>query len=174
MTRNSNTNDISILMNKGDGTFFDEIRYSAGEYPNQLVATDLNNDSFLDILVQNNNSTDISILINNKDGTFKNESRLFVGYEMRDFTFGDIDKDGNQDILVSIDEKDMIGEGFNACTLYLGNGYGTFRSPIFYITGKSPIGGVLADLNNDGFLDLVVGNSFSWDMSVFINTGENR
>ena len=50
---------------------------------------------------------------------------------------------------------------------------GTFQSPIGYPVGPIPGLPVLADLNGDGILDMVVANAgFSGNLSVLIGNGD--
>ena len=45
-------------------------------------------------------------------------------------------------------------------SVYLGNGQGGFSAPTSYNAGPDPTGLTVADLENDGNLDLLVGNAF--------------
>ncbi len=70
--------------------------------------------------------------------------------------FGDIDNDGDQDIYV-------LGTG-ESNLLFENNGDGTFTD-ITAASGaggqtRHPVGCSMGDVNNDGFLDIVVGNSY--------------
>src|SRR5262249_28762368 len=55
--------------------------------------------------------------------------------------------------------------------IYLGDGKGGFLPPITYDAGLDPSGLTVADLNHDGQLDLVVGNSYG-DVLVLMGQGD--
>jgi len=100
-----------------------------------------------------------------------------------DAVFGDFDNDGWQDfVLCNRSERDAAeGVAFNV--LFLNQGNGTFQpTPIAFSGLKSvAICGEVADLNNDGLLDLIFAadpdNSSkdmppeSYESSIYINTG---
>ena len=64
LTANESDNSISVLLNRGDGTFIEQANYSVGEHPTGLTLEDFNQDSFLDVAVANSSSSTglISIL----------------------------------------------------------------------------------------------------------------
>jgi Bacterial Ig-like domain (group 3)/FG-GAP repeat len=51
-----------------------------------------------------------------------------------------------------------------------GNGDGTFQAPVDYLVGAGSHSLAVGDFNGDGKPDLAVGNSFSFDVSVLLNT----
>jgi len=56
---------ISVLMNKGDGTFADKVDYRAGARPIFVVATDVDGDGKQDLVTSNYKSNTVSVLKNN-------------------------------------------------------------------------------------------------------------
>ena len=76
---NSGTNDVSVLLSNGDGTFQNQVRYAVGDYPIALVAGDFTGDGRTDLAVANAGSYDVSVLLGNGDGTFQNQVRYAVG-----------------------------------------------------------------------------------------------
>jgi hypothetical protein len=81
-------------------------------------------------------------------------------------TVGDFNRDGKLDVAVTND-------GANISVL-LGNGDGTFQSPVSYAAGQMPLGIVTADLNGDGNLDLAVVDQIfgSSSVSVLLGNGD--
>jgi energy-converting hydrogenase Eha subunit C len=61
---NAYSDNVSILMNNGDGTFQSAVNYGAGDAPVSVFCADLDNDNYLDLAVANANSDNVSILIN--------------------------------------------------------------------------------------------------------------
>jgi hypothetical protein len=95
-------NNISVLINNGDGTFKQSVEYDVGSSPNILKAADLNNDGSTDLIIGNYNSFDISILMNKGDGTFKTQEKYQVGNAQRSIEIADCNKDGYEDLLVAV------------------------------------------------------------------------
>ena len=50
---NSGSNDVSVLLGNGDGTFQNQVTYAVGSYPDALVAGDFNGDGRTDLAVAN-------------------------------------------------------------------------------------------------------------------------
>ena len=77
---------------------------------------------------------------------------------------GDFNHDGKPDLAIT---------NYYAATvsIMLGNGDGTFQSPVTYATGNLPNQLVTADFNGDGNLDLAVANDDSDSVSVLLGNG---
>ena len=71
--------------------------------------------------------------------------------------------DGSAD-LASVDGVDL--------QVLIGNGDGTFKSPVKYDAGSNPVFVMQRDLNGDGKKDLVVVNEGSDDISVLLGNGD--
>ena len=141
---------------------------------------DFSNDGFLDLFVSNWNDQTNVFYRNNGDGTFTKitnrdpvqDADYHVGAAI-----GDYDNDGNLDLLVSA--------GVGAPTarrslLYHNNGGGTFsRECGGSVTNQLGYFGpcVFGDYDNDGFLDLFIGNRDALDQTgaknlLFHNNGD--
>jgi Tol biopolymer transport system component len=110
---------ISLLMNRGDGTFPPKAErppdLSAGKGPADIEAQDMDNDGDIDLVIINRNSKDVSILRNlrNQSGFgFEPGESFGVG----DFptavqltvSAGDIDRDGVMDMVVINGSNDSL------------------------------------------------------------------
>src|SRR5262249_16144508 len=96
---NNNSNDISVLLGRGDGTFQNQVRYPAGKYPFSLVADDFNGDGPLHPIIGNQEGTETSILLGLGDGTFVTPDTL--GNSIRSSPLvADLNKDGTEDVAV--------------------------------------------------------------------------
>ena len=155
--------DVSVLLGNGDGTFQAKVDYGAGNGPVGLLATDFNGDGRLDLAVPNFNSNNISILLGNSDGTFATAVNYPLGDQPQYAVAADFDGDGKLDLAVT---------GYNGSNLVilLGNGDGTFRAPVTFSVGTHPIVPAVADFNGDGKPDLAVTNYDSNTFSVLLNT----
>ncbi len=162
-------------------------------YGLSVSASDLNNDGYVDLYVSNDYDAPDFMYYNNKNGTFTNvinkKTKHLSRFSMGTDT-GDINNDGNID-LITLDMaaedhyrsktnmksmnpkefKEMIDKGdhyqymFN--TLQINNGLGEF-SDIANLAGVGKTdwswGGLLVDLDNDGFKDIVISNGVKKDV----------
>ncbi len=68
---------------------------------------------------------------------------------------------------------DLVTANYNSSTIsvMLGNGNGTFQSPVTYAVGSNPIAVAIGDLNGDGIPDIAVANYGSKTISVLFGNG---
>ena len=162
-----------LYRNNGDGTFTDITR-SAGVYEPTtrglgVVFTDVDNDGWMDIYVANDMSPN-TLFINQGDGSFQEEGvRRGVAYNgdglangSMGVDAGDYDNDGDVDLWVT-------NFALEANCLMQNDGDGYFEDvtfdtdladPSFYALG---FGTRFIDFDNDGWLDILVGNGHIWD-----------
>jgi hypothetical protein len=160
----SNSNDFSVLLGTGDGTFQPEKRYVAGKNPQSLVAADLNGDGHLDLVIADR-ANQVSVLLGNGDATFQPERRYAVGDSPVYMAVGDFNGDGIPDLAVS-------NYGSKDISTLQGNGDGTFRPEVRVAVGTAPVAIVTGDFNGDHILDLATANSGSNDVSVLQGNGD--
>ena len=159
---NLGSNDVSVLLGNGDGTFQNQVRYPAGTSPFALVAGDFSGDGRTDLAVANLGSNDVSVLLGNGDGTFQNQVRYPAGTSPFALVAGDFSGDGRTDLAVA-------NGGSNDVSVLLGNGDGTFQDQVRYPAGTSPFTLVAGDFSGDGRTDLAVANYGSNDVSVLLS-----
>jgi streptogramin lyase len=70
---NDGSNNVSILLGNGDGTFRAAVNYGvgSGSAPTSVAVGDFNGDGKLDLAVANELSNNVSILLGNGNGTFQ-------------------------------------------------------------------------------------------------------
>ncbi|CAF0764786.1 unnamed protein product [Adineta steineri] len=153
---NSGTSNIGIFLSNGNGTFQNQKIYSTGlkSSPRSIVIDDLNNDSFLDIIVANFYTNSIGIFFGYENGKFKNEINISTGSSHPLFIKTcDLNKNNFIDIIV-------INYPKNNIEIFYGFGNGSFEDGIKYFLGYDSIPYDLSieDLNEDDYLDLVIVN----------------
>lgn len=149
--------------------FLDATQISVGVFNNVVAVADFNNDGIDDIVTAGSaNSSDfVSILLGKGDGTFQNVKSFTTGSGPGGIAVADFNGDGNLDVATS---DFGIDDGFsNTVSVLLGNGDGTFQTRVDYVAGNYPNSVAAADFNNDGKIDLVVGNHSAF--SVLLGNG---
>ena len=164
---NYNSNNVSILFGKGDGTFEPAVNYATGTEPSAITAMDLNNDGVPDLAIADEIGQTICILLNKADGTgtFQPAVLYPAGQAPRGIVGGDLRGIGIIDLVVA------NNLGGNA-SVFLGNGDGTFQPFVNYNADVNPKSVALGFLNNDNHLDLVVANHNTNDVSVLMGNGD--
>jgi FG-GAP-like repeat/Abnormal spindle-like microcephaly-assoc'd, ASPM-SPD-2-Hydin len=170
--------DVSVLLNKGDGTFQPSVEYSAPA--NNLIIvqlSDFNGDGKPDILVAAEDANtaaidSVSVFLGNGDGTFQAPKLTTISNSnCRCIAVGDFNGDGKSDLAIPV-LVPQLGE--SAVTVMVGNGDGTFQAPITANVTPFPTPSVLqvADMNGDGRLDLVSGATSAGEISVLLGNGD--
>jgi hypothetical protein len=168
VANNGGTNGVSILLGDGAGGFAVGTGVAAGGAATHLAAADLNGDGRTDLAVVN--SSKVNVVLGNGDGTFGAPTALDAG--TASVSVGDFNGDGRPDLAAT--SFIPPGGGGSAVLVWLNNGAGGFGGMTKYPTdafGANPIGSAVADLDQDGRLDIVAVNDFSDTVSVFTGTG---
>jgi len=159
---NHESNNISALMNHGDGTFAAPVNYTVGVGPWSVFAADVDADGDLDLLVANYHSNNVSVLKNTGDGFFAVAVNYAAGVGPHSVFAADLDGDGDADLAVA-------NAGSNNVSVLKNNGNGTFAAKVSYAAGDYPVSVHAADLDGDGLTDLVVAHGDN--VSVLKNNG---
>ena len=97
---NEGSDNVSILLGNGDGTFQAAVDYGAGTDPDSVAVGDFNGDGKLDLVVANDDSNNVSILLGNGDGTFQAAVNYGVSAPSS-VAVGDFNGDGKLDLAVA-------------------------------------------------------------------------
>src|SRR5262245_47952045 len=97
-TANSGSNNVSMLLGNGDGTFQAARHFDGGVGPAAVAVGELNGDGRLDVVTANADSNTLSVLLGNGDGTFQAARRL-GGDRPYDVAIGDFNGDGRADLV---------------------------------------------------------------------------
>lgn len=148
---NNLSDSVSVLLGKGDGTFQPATNSAAGSTPTSVAVGDFNGDGKLDLVVVNNLSASVSVLLGKGDGTFQTAVNYGVGLGITSVAAGDFNGDGKLDLVVG----GVTAANSNVSVL-LGNGDGTFQTPVNSVIGIRPSSIAVGDFDGDGKLDVAV------------------
>lgn len=161
---NRDSNDVSVLLSNGDGTFQLQRRFTVGSDPLSVTVGDLNGDGASDLVTANRNSNNVSVLLGQGDGTFQPQFNLATNSQPHSVAVGDLNRDGALDLVIA-------NRHSNNLSVLLGSGNGTFQPQLILATSLSPQSVAVGDLNRDGLPDLVVDKGAAARASVFLGNG---
>jgi hypothetical protein len=165
VTANTASDDVSVLIGDGDGTYEPQQRFAAGEEPYSVAVADLDRDGALDLVTANHFTSDVSVLLGNGDGSFQPQQRFAAGAGPTSVAIADLDRDGAPDVVTA---NDISDDG----SVLIGNGDGTFQLQQPFPAGSDPHSVAVADLDGDGAPDVVTANLSSNDVSVLMGNGD--
>jgi hypothetical protein len=161
---NGTSNNVSVLLNNGDGTFGAPVDYGVGSSPTSVAVGDFNGDGALDLAVTNGAANNVSVLLNDGHGGFQAAVNYAVGSGPTSLAVGDFNGDGKPDLAVTESTSNEVG-------VLLNKGDGTFQAAVNYRVGEKPGSVAAGDFNGDGKLDLAVANNLSNTVSVLLGQG---
>jgi hypothetical protein len=151
-------------------TFAPVVNYDLGAAigPAAVVAADLNGDGQLDLLTTNYSSSNLSVLLGTGTGRFGGPALYSTGAGSfpTSLAVADVNGDGHPDVLTANSVVNTVG-------VLLGTGTGALATPLAYSTGatSNPTCLAVADLNGDGYLDVLTANTGSRSVGVLLGTG---
>jgi hypothetical protein len=175
---------ISVALGNGNGTFQAQQDYAIptpvtqglndSEAPT-LVLTDINGDGKPDIIYIDENGA-LYVMLNNGNGTFATPLQVGTEPNLTSLAVQDVNGDGKPDI-VAITGGNVPPSTPFAAYLYLGNGNGTFQTPVTLAPGAYWLNAVaIADMNGDGKPDIIISgqpsDKSSSDMNVLLGNGD--
>jgi hypothetical protein len=163
---NHGSDNVSILLGNGDGTFAAAINTAVGSSPTGLAVSDFDRDGILDLAVTSSSGVTILLGVGNGHFTQPPGSPFAAGTNPSGVAAGDFDRDGKLDLAVANSGSDNV-------TILFGDGDGTFdgTSPSTVSVGTAPSAIAVGDFNRDGRLDLAVTNAGT-DNNVSILLGD--
>jgi Ca2+-binding RTX toxin-like protein len=164
VTANTATNNVSLLLGNGDGTFGAATYFGVGSGPYTVAVGDLNGDGNSDVVTANRNSNNVSILPGNGNGTFGEATNLSVGSQPYFVLVGDFNQDGKSDLATA-------NFGSSSVSILLQNANGTFDAPTNFTVGITPNYIALGDFNGDNNHDLATSNQESNNVSILLGDG---
>ena len=165
-----NFNRVGIFYNYGDGTFADvsTIFLEQGSYTNSLAIADFNKDNHLDFVYADYAGNNIGIFLAAGSQPFGGQTTYFVanGSRPASIAVGHFNNDKQLDIAVA-------NSGTDDLTILFGYGNRIFSNIATYSTGPDsrPMSIAIGDFNDDSRTDIVVANSETNNIAVFIAYG---
>jgi hypothetical protein len=138
--------------------------------PGAVAVGHFTEDGNLDLVTANANNT-VSVLLGRGDGTFQPPVNYSVGINPVRLAVGSLRGNGLVDIVVANRDPQYIG----SVSILLNNGDGTFSAGGTLTTDVHPSSVALADLRNDGKLDLIVTTTdfyLTHHIDVFLGNGD--
>lgn len=163
----SGTTDL--FTGDGAGSFVRTSFAGPGQSTYDVAVGDLDRDGNMDYIRPY--GAGIGVYLGNGDSTFQSVMTFSTTYQVESTALTDFNGDGALDVAVSMFNNGFPGNG--GVAVFLGNGDGTFSSANEYLFASegSPSVGV-ADLNNDGFMDLAAARYWSGELKVYLGNGD--
>jgi hypothetical protein len=169
---NNGAQSVSILLGNGDGTFTSGTALQTEEAPIFVGTGDFNGDGNLDLAVTAGpvTSGSIQVFLGNGDGTFQTGVKAASGPFFGQVTIADVNGDGKADLASAIPCCSLQGKE-GGLAVALGNGDGSFQSATYRALVGDPSFVALADLNDDGSMDVVAsGPGSKGTLSILLQT----
>jgi hypothetical protein len=163
---------------------------SGGYYASSVALADLNGDGKLDLVVANSCESNangkncdagtVSVLLGNGNGTFQ-QAVIYGsgGVAGTSVAIADVNGDGYPDLVMASQCVSASNCDNGLVGVLLGKGDGTFQPAVSYNAGYVPVWVAIADVNGDGFPDLIVANQSECDdckdggVSILLNNGND-
>ncbi len=172
-TVNTASSDVTVLYGFGDGRFWAPHRRLAGSQPHDVELADLDADGRLDAIVANEGSDNVSVFMGDgaafSAGTNISVQFAGVGFDPRGLAVADVTGDGNLDVVSANQDSNTVsilaGDGGGGLSAVAS--LGTFVG----IDGMGPIDVKIADVTDDGELDIITCNPSSDDVTLLPGLG---
>jgi methionine-rich copper-binding protein CopC len=161
------SNQKTPYLNDGNGQFTAQTTLSGGNMSPKVLLKDMDGDGFIDFTeVNGSGSQQVITYYNNGTGNYygTNYSILTIHYDMYDYNGADVNNDGLNDLITL-----HSGNGNNFVSISMNSGERSFASPVDYTIAEGGKKMSMADVNGDGFLDIIVSNQYGLFFSVLLN-----
>ncbi len=140
------------------------VSYMVGKKPEVVLAHDMNNDEFPDLIVVNSAGNSLNYFEGIGDGTFKDAQTIETGREPFAVDVADYNGDHIPDIV-------LCNYGDGEVSIILGQKDGLFKLKTNVMVGRLPIAVASGDFNNDEKMDLAVTLRFN-KMIILLGVGD--
>jgi len=165
VTANRNANNVSILINNGDGSFASPVNFDGnGIGETACASADVNGDGIMDLYIGARSSNELILFMGDGDGGFTFSSKVKVGSGPWMITAGDVNGDGVPDVV-------SANSGSSNLSVVFADANGNLSAPVNYPTGSFPLAIDLGDIDGDGDLEVVTSNFSTADYTMYENDG---
>jgi hypothetical protein len=158
------------MLGNGNGTFQAAVIFATPTFLGYLAVGDVNLDGYPDVILEEYEvSPFYSLYLGKGNGMFSTPTHPVLPVAGR-VAIGDANADGKPDLIIA----DEFSPTSDVVYLALGNGKGQFAAPASFPASYATAGSgllFLADLRNNGLLDIVEAGDF---ISVLLNQGKGR
>ncbi|CAF3673135.1 unnamed protein product [Adineta steineri] len=155
---NHGTGNVGLFVGHGNGLFEIQATISTGfkSQPYSVAVNDLNNDTYMDIVVTCSGLNTIDVLLGFGNGTFTVPYKYSTNNNSfpLSLVIGDFDNDNHLDIAVANYQNESVG-------IFFGYGNGFFRDQLIFFSVSynfNPYSIAAGDFNGDNRLDIAVVN----------------
>jgi hypothetical protein len=158
-TVNGTSDDVSVLLGNGNGTFRSAVSFGVGKIPLAVVAEDMDRDGVLDLVLALSGSDQVVILRGDGKGLFQKLTHQAAGKGATFLAVGDLNGDGWKDVVAVNSGRFGYYPPFNVSVL-MNDGNGHLYEPVMYEQDRGremfPTGVFVGDLTGDEVVDMAV------------------
>jgi len=165
------TPEITALLGDGTGHFSIGSQIALGGFSNGIASGDFNEDSHVDLAITDYgfNTNFVRPFLGAGNGKFNAGTPVKGGPAPYSIAAGDFDKDGHLDVVVADFSFNTLLTMPETSLVLFGDGRGNFPRTLTLPTGSQPNSVAVADIDGDGWPDIVLMNNGNFDFDVFIN-----
>ena len=164
---NSYSNKMAVLLFHYETDFTNETNYfsGSGPHPYSIAVGNFIKNNQSGIVVANWGNDNIEVLFDYNSGTFMNQTKYSTGFGSypQFVAVADFNRDRHQDVVVAYNRYGTIN-------VFFGDGNGAFDTASVHLIGSDsfPSSIAVGDFNKDSWTDIVVANSDTNDIAVFL------
>ena len=162
---NLDSNTISVLLGRGDGTFADRPTIDLEFGPMMVLVVDVVGDDNVDLVISLPDSYQVLVMLGGGDGTFAEHTTIDLEFAPTKVQVKDLNGDGKVDLVIPNSDSDEV-------RVFLSGEDETFVEQAPLKVGNNPQSVQVVDVNGDGHVDLVTPNSGSDNVSLLLGRGD--
>lgn len=159
VTVNGTSDDVSVLLGNGNGTFQSAVSFGVGKIPLALVAEDMDRDGVLDLVLALSGSDQVVVLKGDGKGLFQKFATQAAGKGTTCLAVHDLNGDGWPDVVAINSGRFGYYPPFSVSVL-MNDGQGQMLEPVQYERDRGkdlfPTGVFIGDFTGDGGVDLAI------------------